>query len=71
KEWYNAAGKRHITFDKIKSEIYKFDDERYDKIEKTINKIPEHKRTLARLFTAALINHPKMVKDVIKVFVKK
>ncbi|MBN2571933.1 MAG: NAD(P)/FAD-dependent oxidoreductase [Ignavibacteriales bacterium] len=71
KEWYKVAGKRHIIFDKIKNEIYKFDDEKYNQMEKTINKIPENKRTLARLFSSALINHPGMVKDVVKVFVKK
>lgn len=71
KQWYNAAGKRHLIFDKIKNEIYKFDDERYDQMEKIINKIPENKRSLSRLFTAALFNQPKLVKDVVKVFVKK
>jgi digeranylgeranylglycerophospholipid reductase len=69
KAWSDRLGNRHIIFNKIKEGIFNFSDEKFNKIAHTINKIPFNKRSLGRVFTAALINQPKLILDVAKVFV--
>ena len=69
KAWYDRLGKRHEIFDRIKSGIYNFTDEKFNKIAHSFNKIPYEKRTLGRLFTTALINQPSLLIDVAKVFI--
>ncbi len=51
KEWHNRLGKRHEIFERIKNGIYNFDDNKFNKIAHSFNKISKEKRTLGRLFT--------------------
>ena len=69
KEWHNRLGRRHEIFERIKNGIYNFDDQKFNKIAHSFNKIPKDKRTLGRLFTTALINQPSLLVDIAKVFV--
>lgn len=69
KAWYERLGKRHETFNRIKSGIYNFSDEKFNSIAGAITKIPFNKRTLGRVFTTALINQPSLIIDVAKVFI--
>lgn len=69
KAWHERLGKRHEIFNNIKNGIYNFSDEKFNKIAYSFNKIPNEKRTLGRIFTTALINHPSLLVDVAKVFV--
>ncbi len=69
KEWHNRLGKRHEIFERLKNGIYNFDDDKFNKIAHSFNKIPKDKRTLGRLFTTALINQPSLLVDIAKVFV--
>jgi digeranylgeranylglycerophospholipid reductase len=69
KAWHERLGKRHETFEKIKNGIYNFDDEKFNKIAHSFNKVPKSKRTLGRLFTTALFNQPSLLVDIAKVFV--
>ncbi len=69
KEWRNRLGKRHEIFERLKNGIYNFDDDKFNKIAHSFNKIPKDKRTLGRLFTTALINQPSLLIDIAKVFV--
>jgi len=71
KAWEKRLGKRHEVFDRIKNGIYNFSDEKFNSIARTFEKIPYEKRTLKKLFTTALINHPSLVYDVARVFVEK
>ena len=68
KAWNERLGKRHLTFNRIKNGIYNFSDEKFNKIAKSVNKIPFEKRTLGKVFTTALINQPSLLIDVAKVF---
>jgi digeranylgeranylglycerophospholipid reductase len=69
KAWYERLGKRHETFNRIKSGIYNFSDEKFNSIAGAITKIPFNKRTLGRVFTTALVNQPSLIIDVAKVFI--
>ena len=69
KAWSDRLGNRHVIFNKIKEGIFNFSDEKFNKIAHAIIKIPFNKRSLGRVFTTALINQPKLVLDVARVFV--
>ncbi|MFI5236524.1 MAG: NAD(P)/FAD-dependent oxidoreductase [Ignavibacteriales bacterium] len=69
KAWADRLGKRHEIFNRIKEGIYNFSDEKFNNIAHSINKVPYGKRTLGRVFTAALFNQPSLLIDVAKVFV--
>jgi len=69
KEWHNRLGKRHEIFERLKNGIYNFDDNKFNKIAHSFNKVPKNKRTLGRLFTTALVNQPSLLIDIAKVFV--
>ena len=69
KAWNKRLGKRHAVFNRIKEGIFNFSDEKFNKIARSINKIPYEKRTLGKVFTTALINQPSLLVDVAKVFV--
>jgi digeranylgeranylglycerophospholipid reductase len=67
--WHERLGKRHETFNRIKEGIYNFSDDKFNKIAKAFNSVPEDKRTLGKLFTTALMQQPSLLIDVAKVFV--
>jgi len=69
KEWHNRIGKRHEIYNRIKVGIYKFSDDKFNKIAHSFTKVPYEKRTLGRLFTTALWNQPSLLIDVAKVFI--
>ncbi|MFQ5638350.1 MAG: NAD(P)/FAD-dependent oxidoreductase [bacterium] len=67
-EWHKAEGKTHERFYKIKQSVYKLTDEDLDKTAETVLSLPPDKRTIINIFKAALRKHPKLVLDVLKVF---
>jgi digeranylgeranylglycerophospholipid reductase len=69
KAWNDRLGNRHVIFNKIKEGVFSFSDEKFNKIAHAINKIPFEKRSLGKVFTTALINQPKLIIDVAKVFI--
>jgi digeranylgeranylglycerophospholipid reductase len=69
KAWNDRLGKRHITFNRIKEGIFNFSDEKLNNIAHSALKVPAGKRTLGKVFTTALFNHPSLLIDVAKVFV--
>ena len=71
KKWNDRLGKRHQIFDRIKNGIYNFTDQQFDDIAHAILKLPEEKRTLGNIFKTALVNKPKLLIDVAKVFFTK
>ncbi len=68
KLWYDRLGKRHEIFDRIKNGIYYFSDDKFNKIAHAFVKVPYEKRTLGKLFAAALFNQPSLLIDIAKVF---
>ena len=69
KAWHDRLGKRHETFERIKNGIYNFNDDKFNTIAHSFNKVPKSKRTLGRLFTTALLNQPSLLVDIAKVFI--
>ncbi len=68
-EWMALLGDDHIRFHRLKETLGKFDDRFFDQLASTVNRIPEEKRTLRRIFTSALTRHPALLPVVVKYFV--
>ena len=68
KEWKNSLGSRHDRYYKIKKVIYKFKDNDLDSIADAITKLPEDQQTLGNIFKQAVIKHPMLIVDVMKLF---
>jgi digeranylgeranylglycerophospholipid reductase len=68
KEWKGSLGDRHDRYYKIKKVIYKFRDNDLDSIADAITKLPEAQQTLGNLFKQAVIKHPSLIVDVMKLF---
>ncbi|MGC8594032.1 MAG: geranylgeranyl reductase family protein [Candidatus Kryptoniota bacterium] len=67
-EWQKRLGERHDRYYRIKKVIYKFKDTDLNSIANSISKLPPEKQTLGALFKQAVINHPSLVIDVVKLF---
>lgn len=68
-EWMDLLGDDHVRFHKLKDALGKFDDTFFDQLASSVNRIPEEKRTLRRIFTTALTRHPGLLPVVVKYFV--
>jgi digeranylgeranylglycerophospholipid reductase len=69
KEWHERIGKKHEIYNRIKNGVYNFTDDKFNSIAESFNKVPYNKRTLGKLFSAALWNNPSLLIDIAKVFV--
>lgn len=69
-EWQKAEGKTHERFYKIKKSVYELTDEDLNKTADSVLRLPPEKRTLINIFKSALVRHPRLIVDVIKVFMK-
>jgi len=70
-EWQKKQGKTHERFHKIKQAVYKLSDDDFNKTAGAVLKYPPEKRTLVNVFKTALIKHPKLILDVLNVFIQK
>jgi digeranylgeranylglycerophospholipid reductase len=68
-EWMTLLGDDHLRFYRIKEALGKFDDSFYNELARSLNNIPERKRTLGRIFATALIRHPTLLPVAAKYFV--
>ncbi len=69
-EWMKLLGRAHEKYYKLKEAINRYDDEFFNRLARTANKIPDEKRTLARVMTAALIHHPTLIPIAAQLFVQ-
>jgi hypothetical protein len=53
----------------VKEALARFDDGFYDALARTVNRIPEERRTLRRIFGEALVRHPSLLPVVAKYFI--
>jgi digeranylgeranylglycerophospholipid reductase len=67
--WMRLLGDDHARFYQVKEALARFDDSFYDRLATTVNRIPEHRRTLRRIFAEALVRHPMLLPVVAKYFV--
>lgn len=68
-EWMELLGNDHLRFYKLKEALAKFDDAFLNRLARTVNAIPRDKRSLRRVFAAALTHHPTLFPVVAKYFV--
>ena len=68
RRWMQLLGEDHVRFYRVKEALERFDDEFYDGLARTVNRIPETRRTLRRIFGAALVRHPTLLPVVAKYF---
>ena len=68
-EWMRLLGDDHVRFYRVKEALARFDDAFYDRLAQSVNRIPEHQRTLRRIFGEALARHPTLVPVVAKYFI--
>jgi hypothetical protein len=66
--WMRLLGDDHVRFYRVKEALTRFDDAFYDRLARTVNRIDEPRRTLRRIFGAALVRHPALVPVVAKYF---
>jgi digeranylgeranylglycerophospholipid reductase len=67
--WMRLLGEDHVRFYRVKEALSRFDDAFYDNLARTVNRIPERRRTLRRIFGEALVRHPTLLPVVAKYFV--
>jgi digeranylgeranylglycerophospholipid reductase len=67
--WMDLLGNDHLRFYRVKEALARFDDVFYDNLARTVNRIPEPRRTLRRIFGEALVRHPTLLPVVAKYFV--
>ena len=67
--WMRLLGDDHLRFYRVKEALSRFDDAFYDNLARTLNRIPEQRRTLRRIFGEALVRHPTLLPVVAKYFV--
>jgi len=68
-KWMRLLGDDHVRFYRVKEALARFDDVFYDNLARTVNRIPESRRTLRRIFGEALVRHPMLLPVVVKYFV--
>jgi digeranylgeranylglycerophospholipid reductase len=67
--WMRLLGDDHVRFYQVKEALARFDDGFYDSLARTVNRIPQKRRTLRRIFGEALVRHPTLLPVVAKYFV--
>jgi digeranylgeranylglycerophospholipid reductase len=67
--WMALLGDDHVRFHRVKNALATFDDAFFDGLARSVNRIPQEKRTLRRIFAAALTRHPTLLPVVVKYFV--
>ncbi len=66
--WMQILGRDHERFYRVKEQLGRFDDAFYDALACSVNRIPEHKRTLRRIFCAALVEQPALLPVILRYF---
>jgi digeranylgeranylglycerophospholipid reductase len=67
--WMSLLGDDHVRFYRVKETLGKFDDGFYNQLARTVNGIPLERRTLGRVFGAALLQHPSLLPVIARYFV--
>jgi digeranylgeranylglycerophospholipid reductase len=68
-EWMALLGDDHLKYYRIKQALERLDDEFYNRLARTVNAIPETKRSLGRIFAQALVRHPQLIPVAARFFV--
>lgn len=68
KEWDKIGGLTHRHAYKLKETVHKLTDADLNKTAASLKKKPQDSYTIVNIFKAALFQHPKLIPDIIKVF---
>ncbi len=68
KAWHDAEGKNHERLYKIKQAVYKFTDDELNRTADAVLAMKPEERTIINVFKAALLRHPSLIFEVLKVF---
>jgi digeranylgeranylglycerophospholipid reductase len=69
-EWMALLGEDHRLYYRIKEAFNTFDDAFFNALARTVNGIPPAKRTVARVFTQALLHHPSLLPLAARLFLE-
>ncbi len=67
--WMELLGEDHLKYYRIKQALESVDDAFFNKLARTVNKIPKEKRSIGRIFAHALIRHPQLIPVAARFFV--
>ncbi len=68
-EWMRMLGDDHLKYYRIKQALEDLDDDFFNGLARTANRIPVEKRTLGRIFAHALVKHPQLIPVAARFFV--
>jgi digeranylgeranylglycerophospholipid reductase len=68
KDWDKVNGSSHRRAYRLKEAVYKLTDDDLNRTAATISKKIPEKQTIINIFKTALIQHPKLIPDIIKMF---
>jgi digeranylgeranylglycerophospholipid reductase len=69
KAWMDLLGDDHLKYYRIKQALENLDDAFFNRLARTVNGIPQEKRSLGRIFAHALIKHPQLIPVAARFFV--
>ena len=61
KAWMDLLGDDHLKYYRIKQALEDLDDSFFNGLARTVNGIPQEKRSLGRIFAYALVKHPQLI----------
>ncbi|HMJ59210.1 MAG TPA: NAD(P)/FAD-dependent oxidoreductase [Gemmatimonadales bacterium] len=61
KAWMDLLGDDHLKYYRIKQALEALDDSFFNGLARTVNGIPQEKRSLGRIFAHALVKHPQLI----------
>jgi digeranylgeranylglycerophospholipid reductase len=67
--WMSLLGEDHLKYYRIKQALEHMDDAFLNSLARTVNKIPQEKRSIGRIFAHALIKHPQLIPVAARFFV--
>jgi len=67
--WMKLLGDDHLKYYRIKQALEALSDDFFNGLARTVNKIPQEKRTLGRIFAHALVTHPQLIPVAARFFI--
>ena len=59
--WMELLGEDHLKYYRIKRALEDLDDGFFNGLARTVNHIPQERRTLGRILRRALVKHPQLI----------
>jgi len=69
-EWMKPLGASHLMYYKLKEALNKYDDDFFNRLARTVNRIPPDKRSMARVMATALVHHPSLLPIAAQLFAR-